>query len=121
MNLRSALLLSLVMGVFSLPTQALTLSSVELNAAAHLGCVLADDALGYLTEDQFNSRFDEAVGDLSEAQVDVIYAKALGYIDGLLFGLSSGEMDIANSRLESYSNSDACAYGVQAVSRTVSL
>ena len=121
MNFRSAFLLSLAMAVFSLPSQALTLSSVELNAAAHLGCVLADDALGYLNEDQFNSRFDEAVGDLPDAQVDVIYAKALGYIDGLLFGLSSGEMDIANSRLESYSNSEACAYGAQAVSRTVSL
>ncbi|WP_439100883.1 hypothetical protein [Congregibacter sp.] len=121
MKFRSAFFTSLVAVVVSLPSQALTLSSVELSAAQHLGCVLADDALGYLNEDQFNTRFDEAVGDLSDAQVDVIYAKALGYIDGLLFGVSSGDMDIANRRLESFSNSETCAYGAQAVSRTVSL
>ncbi|WP_439108099.1 hypothetical protein [Congregibacter sp.] len=121
MKFRNVFLLSLVAAVLSLPAQALTLSSVELNAAAHLGCVLADDALGYLNEEQFNSRFDEAVGDLSDEQVDVIYAKALGYIDGLLFGVSPGNADIANQRLEAYSNSGSCAYGAQAVSRTVSL
>lgn len=121
MKLHKVVFSALVAAIVSLPTQALTLSSVELSAAEHLGCVLADDALGYLNEEQFNARFDEAVGDLSDAQVDVIYAKALGYIDGLLFGVSSGDRDIAHSRLESFSNSETCAYGTQAVSRTVSL
>lgn len=121
MKFRTAFFITAVNAILSVQAQALTLSSVELDAAAQLGCVLADDALGYLNEDQFNDRFDEVVGDLSEAQVDVIYAKALGYIDGLLFGLSSGSSDIANGRLESYSNSGRCAYGAQAVSRTVSL
>lgn len=121
MKIRSAFFITAVTAVVSVQAQALTLSSVELDTAAQLSCVLADDALGYLNEDQFNDRFDEVVGDLSEAQVDVAYAKALGYIDGLLFGVTAGSADIANGRLESYSNSGRCAYSAQAVNHTVSL
>ncbi|WP_414981416.1 hypothetical protein [Congregibacter sp.] len=121
MMFRNLCVLMSLTATLSVPTQALTLSSVELDAAAQLGCVLADDALGYLNEDQFNDRFDDVVGGLPDAQVDVIYAKALGYIDGLLFGVTSGDSAIANRRLESYSNSGSCAYAAQAVSRTVSL
>ncbi len=73
----------------SMPLQALTLSPDHLAAAESLSCVLAEDALGYLDEDQFNSRFDASVTGFNEQAVDVIYAKALGYIDGLLFGVSS--------------------------------
>lgn len=100
---------------------ALTLSSTELAAAKQLGCVLAEDALGYLNEDQFNQRFDGVVDAFSEQQVDVIYAKALGYIDGLLFGVPSGESRVAMQRLQSYSSSEACLSGASAVANTVSL
>ena len=106
----------------SLPAQALTLSSAELAAAQQLGCVLADDALGYLDENQFNARFDDVVESFSDEQVDVIYAKALGYIDGLLFGVPSGEGHVASRRLESFSNSESCAaVGPRVASHTVSL
>ncbi|GAB5414157.1 MAG: hypothetical protein Cons2KO_17600 [Congregibacter sp.] len=100
--------------------QALTLSSAELGAAQQLGCVLADDARGYLDEAQFNSRFDEVVERFTEEQADVIYAKALGYIDGLLFGVPAQESALASQRLEAFSNSGACARN-RATAHTVSL
>ncbi|GEM_PF-6157971 len=112
---------SALVALISGPVQALTLSSAELAAAERLGCVLADDALGYLNEDQFNERFDNAVEGFGEAQIDVIYAKALGYIDGLLFGVSSGDEREAGSRLHSYRSSGRCAADNGAYSRTVSL
>lgn len=122
MNLRSlSALLTLAAALFCSSVHALTLSSAELDAAAQLGCVLAEDALGYLNEDQFNDRFDTVVSDFSESQVDVIYAKALGYIDGLLFGLSSSDSAVAAKRLEAYSNSNNCGFGMSAVSLGVSL
>ncbi len=105
----------------SFSASALTLSSAELAASQLLGCVLADDALGYLTEDQFNDRFDETVEDFSDEQVDVIYAKALGYIDGLLFGVSSGDASEASRRLLTYSSSETCAAGARYANHTVSL
>ena len=108
MTIKQILTTTAVLLLTATSAQALTLSSNELAAAEQLGCVLADDALGYLNEDQFNARFDEVVEDFSDEQVDVIYAKALGYIDGLLFGVDSGEVAIANRRLEAYSNSSRC-------------
>lgn len=102
------------------PVQALTLSAGDLQAAAQLGCVLADDALGYLNEEQFNQRFDAVVEDFSEEEVDVIYAKALGYIDGLLFGVPSSEAAVATQRLQAFSNSGSCS-NFQVVKSTVSL
>ena len=101
--------------------QALTLSSAHLAAAERLGCILAEDALGYLSEEQFNDRFDDAVGDFGGEAVDVIYAKALGYIDGLLFGVPDGEAGEASRRLEAYSNSARCAAAAGVVANTVSL
>jgi hypothetical protein len=118
MLLRFRLLTMLAALFGSFGAQALSLGSDELHAAQRLGCVLADDALGYLDEEQFNRRFDEAVTDLSEAQVDVIYAKALGYIDGLLFGVPSGKPDAATRRLLDFSSSHSCS---ESVISTVSL
>ena len=101
------------------PLQALTLSGDHLVAAESLSCVLADDALGYLDEQQFNDRFDASVVGFDDQAVDIIYAKALGYIDGLLFGVSPEASEEASLRLEAYSQSSRCA--ASAASRTVSL
>jgi hypothetical protein len=106
-RLACALLATLV-ALLPLRAAALSLGSAELKAASALGCVLADDALGYLTEDEFNRRFDTVVEGFDDAAVDVIYAKALGYIDGLLFGVGAGDASRAMHRLEDLSSSDAC-------------
>ncbi|MDC1287481.1 hypothetical protein N8198_06305 [Gammaproteobacteria bacterium] len=91
---------------------ALALGVAELSAAKSLGCVLAEDALGYLSEEQFTERFDMVVDGFIEGKVDVIYAKALGYIDGLLFGLSSNDTADAMARLQDFSSSQACSRAV---------
>jgi hypothetical protein len=89
------------------PALALTLSPAHLEAAERLGCVLADDALGQLDDAQFNSRFDAAVRGFDDRAVDVIYAKALGYVDGLLFGASMGPE--AEQRLRAFAGSASCS------------
>ena len=118
--LRNLLLILLALLPFQ-AAQALTLSSAHLAAAEQLGCVLADDALGYLSEEQFNERFDDAVEGFGDESVDVIYAKALGYIDGLLFGVAEGETGEASRRLQNFSSSGPCAAGSRVVANTVSL
>lgn len=92
---------------------ALALGSAELQASKALSCVLAEDALGYLEEDQFNARFDDVVDGFSDGAVDVIYAKALGYIDGLLFGVAPQDQGEASRRLQDLSNSQACSRPVK--------
>ncbi|MEM9759812.1 MAG: hypothetical protein AAF933_11300 [Pseudomonadota bacterium] len=91
----------------SAAAQALSLSPAHLSAAERLSCVLADDALGFMTEAQFNERFDDAVRGFDTKGVDIIYAKALGYVDGLLFGARAGEE--ATARLQALSGSETCS------------
>jgi hypothetical protein len=119
---RKNLALAVIVGagtVLACAAHALTLSPAHLEAAQRLGCVLADDALGALSEDQFNQRFDSAVEGFSEGAVDIIYAKALGTIDGLLFGATSqgGE---ASRRLREFRRSQRCSAETEAA-RTVAL
>ena len=102
--LGAAFLVSLLVAA---PLKALTLSPAHLEAAERLGCVLADDALGQLDDAQFNQRFDAAVRGFDPRAVDVIYAKALGYVDGLLFGASMGPE--AEQRLRAFTGSAGCA------------
>lgn len=99
----------LASGFWSAQVSALALGAAELQASKALGCVLAEDALGYLSEEQFNERFDGAVDGFDDESVDVIYAKALGYIDGLMFGLSASDNQEAMQRLQSLSTSQACS------------
>lgn len=110
-----------VLAVSAMPTSALSLGAAELLASKQLGCVLAEDALGHLSENQFNERFDDVVEGFSAPQTDVIYAQALGYIDGLLFGLDGAATVEAESRLRSYANSEYCAAGVSPVASTVTI
>jgi hypothetical protein len=119
MKTRYTAALVAVLAWVALPVHALTLSPDHLAAAESLSCVLAEDALGYLDEEQFNERFDASVVGFDEPAVDVIYAKALGYIDGLLFGVTSGAEGEAASRLEAYSASSRCSASL--ASRSVSL
>ena len=109
MNRFVLLLITLAALLGAQQASALALGAAELRASQSLGCVLAEDALGYLSEEQFNDAFDAAVEGFADDAVDVIYAKALGYIDGLLFGLSAQDSSEAAQRLQSFSNSQACS------------
>jgi hypothetical protein len=107
------LLLALALSPIASPfANALAVGAAELQASRDLGCVLAEDALGYLDEEQFNERFDSVVDGFSEETVDIIYAKALGYIDGLLFGIAPSDQGEANFRLQNFSNSQVCSRAV---------
>ena len=117
------LLLSMGVGqaLFLPSAAALTIGAPELQAAQALGCVLAEDALGYLDEAEFTQRFDSVVDGFDAEQTDVIYAQALGMIDGLLFGISASQPRIAEDRLQEFHSSSRCAVAPRATGFSVSL
>lgn len=90
------------------PGVALELGNEELAAAREVTCILAQDALGFLDADAFNALLDGALEDFDIPQGDVIYAKALGYFDGLMFGLPDDNERLINDRLRSFNSSGAC-------------
>lgn len=88
--------------------QALALGPDEFVAAKRLSCVLAQDSLGYLNEDDFAALTDDVLEEYDAADGDVIYAKALGYFDGLMFGIPEQDAAGIQSRLRSFVDSQAC-------------
>lgn len=100
-----SLLLSLMLASGA---QALALGPKEFAAAKNVACVMAQDSLGYLSEDDFNDLIDQALSGFEGDAGEVIYAKAVGYFDGLMFGIPESDQDLVQARLRQFNTSRVC-------------
>lgn len=98
----------LLLGLMTQPVAALSLGPDEFAAAKRLTCVLAQDSLGYLSEQEYVELTDQVLEELEAESGDVVYAKALGYFDGLMFGIPEEDEQAVAQRLRSYLDSHAC-------------
>ena len=87
---------------------ALSLGPDEFASAERLTCVLAQQSLGYLSEEEYTDKTGQLLEDYGQDQSDVIYAKALGYFHGLMFGLDERSESELISRTQVFLNSQAC-------------
>lgn len=101
----SGVLLSLLL---TSGVQALALGPKEFAAAKTVACVMAQDSLGYLSENDFNDLVDQALADFEDDAGDVIYAKAVGYFDGLMFGIPESDRELVQARLRQFNTSRVC-------------
>jgi hypothetical protein len=92
----------------SLSAGALELGAEDFVAAREMTCVLAQESLGYLSEDEYAAMADTVLEDYDQGQADVIYAQALGYFDGLMFGLPESDERQVGARLQEFVASAAC-------------
>ena len=99
---------ALLLVLTSYTANALELGPEDFLAARNMTCVLAQESLGYLSEDEFSGLAETIMAGYDQSQGDVVYAKAIGYFDGLMFGLPSGDHSAVNARLQEYLSSDAC-------------
>ncbi len=111
---------------FALALTCNTASALELGpedfvAARQMTCVLAQESLGYLSEDEYAEMAESVLSDYDQAQGDVVYAQALGYFDGLMFGLQADDSREISARLQEYVASSACTRltGLEGVSLTL--
>ncbi len=104
------LFISALLLIISVQVQALALGPDEFAAAKRLSCVLAQDSLGYLSEDDYLALTDEVLEEYDAIDGDVIYAKALGYFDGLMFGIPEQDAAGIQSRLRSFVDSQDCTH-----------
>jgi hypothetical protein len=88
---------------------ALSLAPEEFLASRQLACVLAEQSLGYLSEEEYGERTHTVLDGFQDNERDAILAKALGYYDGLMFSVASDDARQVNERLESYVSSDNCS------------
>jgi hypothetical protein len=118
MSIRKACL-TIVLVLASSQAVALSMAPEEFHASTKLACVLAEQSLGFLSEEEYGLRTHTVLDDFDEADRDAILAKALGYFDGLMFAVAPNKV---NQRLEEFVASNSCIEdGYQNASYTFSL
>jgi hypothetical protein len=108
MKILRALGVVLVAGLISQYAGALAMGPDEFAAARQLTCVLAQESLGYLDASEYADQTQAVLEDFDQAESDVIYAKAIGYYDGLMFGVEERDHRGVNDRLQAFVSSQAC-------------
>jgi len=104
--------ISLVIGIVAgNHAAALSMGPQEFKAARLLTCVLAQESLGLLAGDEYGARTHDVLDGFEPGERDNIYAKAIGYYDGLMFEIPADDADQVNSRLQAFISSDACLSG----------
>ena len=89
---------------------ALSLAPEEFHASRQMACVLAEQSLGQLSEEEYGARTHTVLDGFDDQERDNILAKALGYYDGLMFAIEDDEAQV-NRRLAVFVASDACEDG----------
>lgn len=95
---------------------ALSLGPEEFAASKTMACVLAQESLGQLSDVEYGELTNTVLAGFDDEESDAIYAKALGYFDGLMFGIPADNDMMVNERLQEFVGSTACG-----LNRTVSL
>jgi len=98
----------LLLAIGTTGTMALSLAPEEFKASRQLACVLAQQSLGQLSEDEYGARAHSVLDGFDAAERDSILAKAVGYYDGLLFAIPDDNAAAVNTRLEDFVDSAAC-------------
>jgi len=106
--MKARLLFALLGMLASAGSSALELAPEDFLAARSMTCVLAQESLGYLSEEEYAEMAEAVLADYDQAEGDIIYAQALGYFDGLMFGLVESDDGEINARLQDYISSAAC-------------
>lgn len=114
MNLRIATL-AIASCFFCNNVSALSMAAEEFHASRAMACVLAEQALGHIDDDEYGARWHTVLDGFEENERTTILAKALGYYDGLMFDIAESDTGQINRRLEVFVTSKSCQGGYQKV------
>ena len=109
MNKPASLFASLVLLGIAAPGMALSMAPEEFKASREMACVLAQQSLGQLSEDEYGARTHTVLEGFDNAERDAILAKAIGYYDGLLFEIADDDKQAVTLRLENFVQSGSCS------------
>ena len=105
-----ATLSALALAMLGQKASALALAPEEFHASRQMACVLAEQSLGRLSEEQYGERTHTVLEGFDESERDSILAKALGYYDGLMFSIAADDRQQVNARLETFVSSSSCRH-----------
>jgi hypothetical protein len=106
-----ALLKLCVIPVLTYTTQstALSLAPEEFKASRQMACVLAQQELGQLSEDEYGKRANTVLDGFDEAERDNILAQAVGYYGGLMFSKTTESPTQVSVKLKDFVSSTTCS------------
>ena len=102
-----SLLLALIAG----PALALSLGTEEIETSRKMACVLAQQSLGQLSEQEYGALTHSLLDGFDETERDNILAQAVGYYGGLTFSANDARTDQVNLKLEAFIASSTCSEG----------
>lgn len=94
---------------------ALSFAPEEFQASRKLACVLAQQSLGQLSEDEYGEKTHTVLDGFDEVERDNILAQAVGYYGGLVFSTSNNDAADVNPKLEDFLSSSTCVEGYSKV------
>jgi hypothetical protein len=107
-----------VIPLIALATQsmALSLAPEEFNASRKMACVLAQQSLGQLSEDEYGEKANTLLDGFDDTERDNILAQAVGYYGGLMFSAQNNtDAKAMTLRLEDFVSSRTCSDGYSEV------
>ena len=106
----------LTLTLHSTQVLSLSLDAKEFDASRKMACVLAQQSLGRLTDDEYGEMTHSLLDGFGEDERDNILAQAVGYYGGLTFTIDGAEdEDFVNLKLEDFVASSTCAGGFRKV------
>ena len=115
MHIRSILCLVAAI-VIATPALALSLAPEEFTASRDMACVLAQEQLGLLDEEEYGNKTHRVLDGFDDSERDTILAKALGYYDGLMFAIGDEKnVEAVEHRLQDFVASSLCAKNNRAI------
>lgn len=103
--------------LFAYATQgaALSLAPEQFAASRKLACVLAQQSLGQLSEEEYGNRAHTLLDGFDDAERDAVLAQAVGYYSGVMFSASSDDERQATLKLQDFVSSNTCSEGYSKV------
>ena len=108
-----SILFSVLVSTACQQVSALSVAPEEFFASRQMACVLAEESLGFLSEEEYGLRMHTILDGFDESERDSILAKAIGYYDGLMFEVAADDYQQVVQRLELFVASNTCVRGYQ--------
>lgn len=94
---------------YAAQSPALSLAPEEFKASRKMACVLAQQSLGRISEDEYGEKANTVLDGFDEAERNNILAQAVGYYGGLMFSSTDDNTAKAALRIENFLSSSTCS------------
>lgn len=94
---------------------ALSLAPEQFAASQKLACVLAQQSLGQLSEEEYGNRAHTLLDGFDNEERDAVLAQAVGYYSGVMFATTDTDARQMTLKLQDFVSSNTCSSGYSKV------